>query len=167
MWDAILNKFKKYPAQERVVRLLLERGFQVTPDGKVVSGGIRLAHTQIAREASVDRRAVDGAASMIIGDPLLKIIFTNIRPISSLREVAPDLKLGVIVITPVDAARTGILASVAACVAERGISIMQAIADDPRLAKRPRLTIITDRQIPDDLVGELLKCEGVRGVGVY
>jgi len=26
MWDAILNKFKKYPAQERVVRLLLERG---------------------------------------------------------------------------------------------------------------------------------------------
>jgi predicted regulator of amino acid metabolism with ACT domain len=68
----------------------------------VVSGGIRLAHTQIAREASVDRRAVDGAASMIIEDPLLNIIFTNIRPISSLREVAPDLKLGVIVITPVD-----------------------------------------------------------------
>jgi predicted regulator of amino acid metabolism with ACT domain len=142
MWDAILNKFKKYPAQERVVRLLLERGFQVTPDGKVVSGGIRLAHTQIAREASVDRRAVDGAALMIIEDPLLKIIFTNIRPISSLREVAPDLKLGVIVITPVDAARTGILAS------------------------GPTLTIITDRQIPDDLVGELLKCEGVQGISV-
>ena len=148
------------------MRLLLERGFQVTPDRKVVSGGIRLAHTQIAREASVDRRAVDGAASMIVEDPLLKIVFTNIRPIFSLREVAPDLKLGVIIITPVDASRTGILASVAVAVAERGISIMQAIADDPRLAKRPTLTIITDRQIPDDLVGELLKCEGVRGVSV-
>jgi len=104
---------------------------------------------------------------MIMEDSLLRTVFTNIRPISSLREVAPDLKLGVIVITPVDAARTGILASVAVCVAERGISIMQAIADDPRLAVRPTLTIITDRQIPDDLVGELLKCEGVRGVGVY
>ena len=52
------------------------------------------------------------------------------------------------------------------CVAERGIDIMQAIADDPRLAKRPTLAIITDRQIPDDLVGELLKCEDVRGVSV-
>ncbi len=104
---------------------------------------------------------------MIIEDTLLKIVFTNIRPISSLREVAPDLKLGVIIITPVDAARTGILSSVAACVTERGISIMQAIADDPRLAERPTLTIITDRQIPDDLVGELLKCDGVRGVSAY
>jgi predicted regulator of amino acid metabolism with ACT domain len=66
----------------------------------------------------------------------------------------------------VDATRTGILASVAVCVAERGIGIMQAIADDPRLAKRPTLAIITNRQIPDDLVGELLKCEGVRGVSV-
>jgi len=166
MWDAILNKFRKYPAQEKVVRLLLERGFQVTPDGKVTSGGIKLPHTQIAKEAGVDRRAVDGVASMITQDPLLRIVFTNIRPISSLREVAADLKLGVIIITPVDAARTGILASVAASVAERGISIVQAIADDPRLAEHPTLTIITDRQIPDDLVGELLKCEGVRGVSV-
>ncbi|MEA1945242.1 MAG: amino acid-binding protein, partial [Euryarchaeota archaeon] len=65
MWDVILNKFKKYPAQEKVVRLLLKRGFQVTPDGKVVSGGIKLAHTQIAKEVGVDRRIVDGAASMI------------------------------------------------------------------------------------------------------
>ena len=43
--------------------------------------------------------------------------------------------------SPVDAARTDILSSVAVCVAERGIYIMQAIADDPRLAKRPTLTI--------------------------
>ncbi|MCK4458241.1 MAG: amino acid-binding protein, partial [Methanosarcinales archaeon] len=65
MWDIILNKFKKYPAQEKVVRLLLKRGFQVTPDGKVVSGGIKLPHTQIANEIGVDRRAVDATASMI------------------------------------------------------------------------------------------------------
>ncbi|MEA3323884.1 MAG: hypothetical protein U9Q37_01935 [Euryarchaeota archaeon] len=66
----------------------------------------------------------------------------------------------------VDAARTGILASVAVSVAERGIGIMQAIADDPRLAKRPTPTIITDRQISDDRVGELLKCDGMQGVRV-
>ncbi len=167
MWDVILNKFDKYPAQEKVVRLLLKRGFQVTEDGKVVSGGIKLAHTQIAKEIGVDRRVVDGAASMIAQDDLLRIIFMKIRPISSLCEVAPDLNLGVIVITPVDAARTGILASVAACVAEHGISIMQAIADDPILSEHQTLTIVCDRQMPDDLVGELLKCEGVKGVSIY
>ncbi|RLG20485.1 amino acid-binding protein [Methanosarcinales archaeon] len=166
MWDVILNKFKKYPAQKKVVRLLLERGFQVTPDGRVVSGGIKLAHTRIAKEVGVDRRIVDGAASMITQDSLLRTIFTKIRPISSLREVAPELKLGVIIITPVDAAQTGILASVAACVAEHGISIMQAIADDPMLSEHPRLTIISDRTIPDDLIGELLRCEGVKGISV-
>jgi predicted regulator of amino acid metabolism with ACT domain len=166
MWDIILNKFKKYPAQEKVVRLLLKRGFQVTPDGKVVSGGIKLPHTQIANEIGVDRRAVDATATMIAQDDLLSTIFKNIRPISSLREVAPALKLGVIIVTPVDATEAGILASVAAYVAEHGISIMQAIADDPRLSDRPTLTIITDRQIPDDLVGKLLKCDCVKGISV-
>ncbi|MEA1894488.1 MAG: hypothetical protein U9N36_04640 [Euryarchaeota archaeon] len=67
---------------------------------------------------------------------------------------------------PVDSARTDILTSVAACVAERGIDIMKAIADDPRRANRPTLTIITGRQMPDDLVGELLKCDGMQGVRV-
>lgn len=148
------------------MRLLLERGFQVTADGKVVSGGIKLAHTQIAKEIGVDRRAVDATAYMITQDDLLRMIFTNIRPISSLREVAPALGLGVIVVTPVDATRTGILASVAACVAEHGISIMQAVADDPRLAEHPTLTIICDQPMPSDLVGELLKCDGVRGISV-
>ncbi len=167
MWDIILKKFRKYPAQERVVRLLLKRGFQVTSDGKVVSGGIKLAHTQIAKEVGVDRRAVDATASMIMQDDLLRIIFTKIRPISSLYEVAPDLGLGVIIITPVDAARTGVLAAVAASVAGHGVSVMQAIADDPSVSEHPTLMIICDRRIPDDLVGELLKCEGVKGVSVY
>ncbi len=103
---------------------------------------------------------------MIAQDDLLSTIFKNIRPISSLREVAPALKLGVIIVTPVDATEAGILASVAAYVAEHGISIMQAIADDPRLSDRPTLTIITDRQIPDDLVGKLLKCDCVKGISV-
>ncbi|RZN34536.1 MAG: amino acid-binding protein [Methanosarcinales archaeon] len=166
MWDIILNKFKKYPAQEKVVRLLLNRGFQVTPDGKVVSGSIKLPHTQIANEIGVDRRAVDATATMIAQDDLLSTIFKNIRPIASLREVAPTLNLGVIIVTPVNATDVGILASVAAYVAEHGISIMQAIADDPRLSDRPTLTIITDRQIPDDLVGKLLKCDCVKGLSV-
>ena len=59
MWTIIQEKFKNHPAQEKVIRLLLERGFQINAQGRVVSGGIEIPHTQIANEIEVDRRVVD------------------------------------------------------------------------------------------------------------
>ena len=56
MWNVLQEKFKNHPAQEKVVRLLLERGFQVNAQGRVVSGNIEIAHTQIANEIGVDRK---------------------------------------------------------------------------------------------------------------
>ncbi len=53
MWAKILEKFSKFPAQEKIIRLLIERGFQVNTEGKVVSGGIEIPHTQIAKEVGV------------------------------------------------------------------------------------------------------------------
>jgi len=50
MWSQIKEFFKELPAQQRVAQLLFERGFQVREDGKVVSGGIEIPHTQIAKE---------------------------------------------------------------------------------------------------------------------
>ncbi|MEZ5335361.1 MAG: hypothetical protein R2741_09035 [Methanolobus sp.] len=56
MWSTLLRKFEKYPAQQKVLKILFERGFQVNDEGKVTSGAIEIAHTQLAREAGVDRR---------------------------------------------------------------------------------------------------------------
>jgi predicted regulator of amino acid metabolism with ACT domain len=39
MWGRHIKQIQEISAQERVVHLLLERGFQVTQDGKVTSGG--------------------------------------------------------------------------------------------------------------------------------
>ena len=36
MWQEILNKFKRFPAQEKVIRLILQRGFQIN-DGAALS----------------------------------------------------------------------------------------------------------------------------------
>jgi hypothetical protein len=57
--DTLLKKFEKYPAQAKVLKLLFERGFQVNEEGKVSSGSIEIVHTQLAKEAGVDRRVVD------------------------------------------------------------------------------------------------------------
>ncbi|MCL7413621.1 MAG: amino acid-binding protein [ANME-2 cluster archaeon] len=167
MWSKILDNFKKHPAQEKVIKLLLERGFQVNEQGRVVSGNIEIPHTQVGREIDVDRRVVDSTCEVILDDRTLSSIFRNIHTIPFLKDVAPELGLGVLIITPGDASRTGILGSVATAVAQRGLSIRQAVTDDPYLTENPQLTIITDRKIPGDLVDELMKLPGVKSVAVF
>lgn len=167
MWSTVLKKFEKHPAQEKVLKILFERGFQVNDDGKVVSGKIEIAHTQLAKEAGVDRRVVDSTTDAILSDELLKDIFQNVHSIPFLRDVAPLLGLGVIVITPNDAANTGILADVSRVVSDHNISIRQAVSDDPYFTNEARLTIITDSNIPGNLVDSILKLDSVKGVSIY
>ena len=100
MWNKLVEKFEKYPAQAKVLKLLFERGFQVNEEGKVTSGNIEIAHTQLAREAGVDRRVVDATTKTIISDDFFSAIFKNVHSIPFLRDVAPSLGLGVIIIIP-------------------------------------------------------------------
>jgi uncharacterized protein len=167
MWREILEKFRRFPAQEEVIRLILQRGFQVNEQGRVVSGGIEIPHAQIAKELGVDRRVVDTTAEAICEDAQLGKIFKNVRSMTFLGDVAAVLGLGVIEITPVDAAKTGILGNVASAVASHGLSIRQAVSDDPFFVENPKLTIITEGKIPGDLVKTLMEMDGVKKVTVY
>jgi len=167
MWQEILNKFKRFPAQEKVIRLILQRGFQINDKARVVSGDIEIPHAQIARELGVDRRVVDTTAMAIREDETLWKVFHNVRSMTFLAEVAPVLGLGVIEITPVNATKTGLLGDVASAVASYGISIRQAVSDDPYFVESPKLTIITEGKIPGELVRMLMEIEGVRRVTVY
>lgn len=167
MWKPIIEKFKNHPAQEKVLRILFERGFKVDNNKKVKSGIIEIPHTQLAREANVDRRVIDATIETILKDEMLTEIFQNITSIPFLRDVAPSLGLGVIIITPEDAASTGILAEVANVIANHNISIRQAVSDDPFFKDEPKLTIITDSKVPGYLVDEMLKLKTVKGVSIY
>lgn len=148
------------------MRLLLERGFQVR-GGRVVSGGIEIPHSHVARELGVDRRVVDAACNRIEGDEILRGVFRGIRSIPFLRDVAFLLGLGVIVITPEDASSRGLLGRVAMEVARFGLSIRQAVSDDPYLSENPLLTIVTEGEVPEELIGSLRKIEGVRSITVF
>lgn len=167
MWTIIQEKFRNHPAQEKVIRLLLERGFQINPGGRVVSGNIEIPHTQIANEIEVDRRVVDATCETISKDEILMQIFRNVRTMPFLRDVAPLLGLGVIVIAPDNASRKGLLGAVATAVAEHGITIRQAVSDDPYLTENPQLTIITEGKASGDLVDSLTKIKGVKSVTLY
>jgi len=167
MWTIIQEKFRNHPAQEKVIRLLLERGFQINSDGRVVSGSIEIPHTQIANEIEVDRRVVDATCETISKDERLMQIFRNVRTMPFLRDVAPLLGLGVIVIAPDNASRKGLLGAVATAVAEHGITIRQAVSDDPYITENPQLTIITEGKASGELVDSLTKIKGVKSVTLY
>jgi predicted regulator of amino acid metabolism with ACT domain len=96
------------------------------------------------------------------------LIFEAIRSSGlSLKEIAKHLNLGVVEITPVDAKIPGILASSAMILAKNGLSIRQAIVDDPELSPEPKLSLIVEKKIPGELIPELLNVKGVAKVSVY
>jgi predicted regulator of amino acid metabolism with ACT domain len=167
MWSELLARFSKFPAQERVAQVLLEHGFQVNNAGMVVSGSIRIPDTEIAREAKVDRRAVDETTHTILHDDMLKDFFSNIKTFVFLRDVAPVLGLGVVIVTPQDASQAGIIEEVTQTIAECGLSVRQAVTDDSYFIDDPKLTIICETRIPGALVDKLLQLASVKGVSIF
>ncbi len=167
MWKEVMAKFEGSPSQKKVIELLLERGFRVSAEGKVASGGIEIPHSHIAHEIGVDRRVVDLTVKRIITDAELKRIFEHLRSIAFLIEVAPLLGLSVIIIHPTDAKQVGIIGDVATVMAQRGLSIRQAVSDDPYLVDDPKLTIITEQSVPGELIEEIGKLKSVRGVQIH
>ncbi|MFW5918878.1 MAG: amino acid-binding protein [Halanaeroarchaeum sp.] len=164
MFDVIMEKFEGSPGQQTVIRLLLERGFSVNDEGRVVSGSIEIPDTQVAKEAGVDRRVVDSTTSAILEDEELRRIFQNISQIPSLMDLAPVLDLSVLTVAPHDADEPGIVATVTGLLAENDISIRQTISEDPEFTDEPRLYIVTDDPIPGDLLTALTELPFVRSI---
>jgi len=164
MFDEIMEKFEGSPSQQAVIRLLLERGFSVNEAGRVVSGGIEIPYTGIAREIDVDRRVVDSTTDAIRSDPELRRIFENISAIPSLRDLAPVLDLTVMTVEVDAADESGIVATVTELIADHGISIRQIISEDPEFTDEPRLHVITDEEISGELLLSIRELPFVRRV---
>ena len=165
MFDEILEKFEGSPSQQAVIRLFLERGFSVNEAGRVVSGGIEIPYTGIARELNVDRRVVDSTTDAILADPELKRIFTNISSVPSLMDLAPVLDLTVMTIEVAAADEAGIVAEVTGILAGHDVSIRQVLSDDPEFTDDPKLYVITDAELSGDLLVEIRSLPYVHRVG--
>ncbi|KDE58277.1 amino acid-binding protein [Halostagnicola sp. A56] len=164
MFDEIMEKFEGSPSQQAVIRLLLERGFSVNDEGRVVSGGIEIPNTGIAREIDVDRRVVDSTTDAILEDPELRRIFQNISQVPSLMDLAPVLDLTVLTIEVDDADEKGIVATITGLLADHDISIRQTISEDPEFTDDPRLYLVTDEELPGDLFTDLREITFVRKI---
>lgn len=166
MWQVLIDHFRRYPAQERVVRLLIQHGLRIH-DNKVHAGTIEIADTALARAANVDRRIVRSTVETILKDPRLAEVFQKFLPTLDLKDVGPGLGCGVIEIIPTNASQPGILAGVSKVIADGGLSIRQSIVEDPAFTDEARLYVVTEERIPGHLVPSLQAVEGVKGVTVF
>ncbi|ABC57452.1 MULTISPECIES: regulator of aminoacid metabolism [Methanosphaera] len=167
MWKDILEKFDKYPSQQKIIRKMLELGLKVDEDKKIYCKDVEINISSLAKSVDTDRRVVTSTIENILKDDILKNIFTNIYSSGALlTNLSDTLGLGVIEIEG-EANKPGILSKVTELLAYEKISIRQAYASDPEIDLTPHLTIITDKPVNGDLIQLLLKIEGVSKVSLY
>jgi len=167
MWNSVEEYFEGHPERLKVARVLIENGLSIR-NNKIYLNEIEIPPVRIGRVVGVDRRTVKETITEIHSNRELRLIFEGIRSAGhSLKEVARHLNLGVVEITPIDARTPGILAGAATILAKKGLSIRQAIVDDPELSPEPKLTLIVEKQMPGELIPELLRVKGVAKVSVY
>lgn len=166
MWERIRILFQDYPERLKVAEFVLRNGLSIKGD-KIWVNEIEVPILRIARVAGVDRRTITETVRAINGDLDLKIVYNNLESAGpSLRAAARQLGLGVVEITADDPAKVGILAKTSAVLAEEGISIRQALVEDPELHPNPKLTLIGDRLIPGKAIPLILKIPGIAKVSV-
>ena len=168
MWNKIQQLLgPNHPERLKVARLCIENGLALRDDG-IYLNQIEIPTARIARAAGVDRRTVVETLRMIHRDKDLRGIFEQLQSAGlSLKGIAKQLGLGVVEITASDPKYVGILAGASKLLADAGISVRQAIVDDPELSPDPKLTLIGDTSVPGKLIPEMLRIKGVARVSVY
>ncbi|AIZ56148.1 hypothetical protein Mpt1_c02480 [Candidatus Methanoplasma termitum] len=158
--DSIKDGFVGFPSQEKVAMLLLRNGIRVV-DGTAYCNDIEQSDAAIARVAGVDRRVVRSALDKISSTPDLDRVFSKLRSMLLLSEVAPEIDCTTLEIIPTDATMPGILAGVMDVIYRRGLSVRQAVVEDPGVRFDSHLIIVVDGQIPSELIPAIKQSRGV------
>jgi predicted regulator of amino acid metabolism with ACT domain len=164
--ELLEERFSKLHSQKIVVFKILEYGISVR-DGKIFCNDIEIEPRSMAEACNVDVRVVKSVIDNITGDKELSKIFSNLKSTLHLGQVGPTIGLGEIVIEAFDAREPGIIHEVSEVLARHGISIRQAIGDDPDFVKDPKLYVITDSPVPSEVIPEIKKSRKIRGVTIY
>jgi len=165
VWRIIEECFDEYPARRRVARLLLRYGLKVTEGMRVKCGEIEVPYTKIAGALNVQKRVVKETAVMILKRPELREVFKRLEPRVCLKHVGRYLGYGVVEIET-EPRGVGVLVRVVSKIAERGINVVQVVAEDFRF-NPGGIMIVAGEPIPGDLVNELSKLEGVKKITIY
>ncbi len=162
MWGKIVEKFERYPSQIVVAKEFLKLGISVR-NGKAYCGNIELVPAKIAEAIGVDRKVVISAIQNIESDEELRSVFSALKPVANIAEVARIMGCGVLEVYA-ESQKVGIVAAIAGILAREGIPIRYILGEDPEISVESKLTIVTDSKIPGKLVDEFLEVDGVEKI---
>ncbi len=162
MWKKIREKFERYPSQIAVAKEFLRLGISIK-NGKAYCDKIELVPSKIAEAIGVDRKVVVMAIQNIEKDEELRRVFSSLKPVANITEVARILGYGVLEVYA-ESHKVGIVAGITSILAREGISIRYILAEDPELSIDPKLIVVTETKIPGRLVDEFLKVDGVKKI---
>jgi predicted regulator of amino acid metabolism with ACT domain len=166
VWQAINAFFDGAPSKLKVARLLVELGLRIDGEGRIFCDDVEIPATKIAAAVKVDRRVVKETAKAILQTGDLRQLFLHLRPAGPLlREIAQYLGYGVVEIRA-KPENIGIIAEASALIAAEGISIRQILAEDAEIYPDPKLTLITEKPVPGDLLPKFLKIPTVTRVTI-
>jgi len=161
--ERIREAFRGYPSQEKVAMLMLRHGIRVE-DGLAYSGKIEQSDASLARAAGVDRRVVRSTIQKIERTPKLLSIFSKLQSMLLMANVAPEIGCTTLEVIPTDATMPGILADITDTIYRKGLSVRQAVVDDPGNRMDSHLIIVVDGRIPPELLPMLRDCRGVGSI---
>ena len=161
--ERIREAFKRYPSQEKVAVLLLKHGIRIE-NGLAYCGNIEQSDAAVARAAGVDRRVVRSTIEKIEKDEDLLAIFSRLQSMLLMADVAPEIGCTTLEIIPTDATMPGILAEITDTIYRKGLSVRQAVVDDPGNRMDSHLIVVVDGKIPSELLPMLRECKGVASI---
>jgi uncharacterized protein len=161
--DRIHQLLRQYPSQEKVAMVMLRHGISVR-GGKAYCGPIEQSDAAIARAADVDHRVVRSAITRIDTTPGLSAIFSKVRPTLLMSDMAPEIGCSTIEIIPTDASKPGILAETMGVIYKQGLTVRQAVIDDPGNRMESHLIVVVDGEIPAYVIPLIKGCSGVASV---
>jgi uncharacterized protein len=162
MWADLMQEFADSPSQARVVRFLLENGFGISDDGRIICNDVEIPATHIAKVIGADRRVVDATAKRILQRPDLKKIFIHMRATPDVSRVAEALGLTVIRMVPRNAQERGIVGAVVKVLSDHHLAIRQIFVTDPYFSEEPRLVVILDEPLQPGVIEEIRSLPQVR-----
>lgn len=166
MWSRVSEQFTGQKVRLEVARKMLEYGIRVSGDCRLFIGGLEVDYSALARDIGADRRVVKQTAQQIHDDDFLFAVFSRITPTgASLVPVISRLGYSAIVIEA-DPRAAGVISAATAALAKHGIVVRQALADDPDMTPRARLTLVVEGHVPGSVIDELDSIETVKSVTV-
>ena len=164
MWELIQDRFTRVPAQAIVARYMMDIGIRIEGN-RLFIDKVGISYSQVGKAVGKDKQIVSAAVQTIREDERLYAIYSNLLPTCNLRNVAKVMGWDVLELTLSDPAKSGVLGAIASVIGETGISIRQAIGEDPTYSTG-LLYIITETPVPGDVLKRLQKVVGVNRVSL-